>query len=264
MVDSCISNNIAGNGKGAYLSYGGTLRRCIVEYNTGGYTTGSAGGIHIDRAGALVDGCIVRYNAAGSIGGIYCDRSPVRNTLVYGNTATSGSAGGMQATAYSNTYIENTTIVRNQAATSGGGLELPVSSSRPYGAVVRNVIVMDNLAGSVSNNVALVPLSGYDISNNTAFVYSCTQPTVPGTGNTGGDPRFIDPGSGYGATAVVGDWSLRYHSSAAVNAGVYQSWMATARDLAGNPRILPADGGAVDMGAYEAVPTPAGTVIRVR
>jgi hypothetical protein len=263
MVGSCISNNSAGNGKGVYLAYGGTLRNSVVEFNGSGYTTGSGGGIFIDRTGALVDGCIVRYNTAGSTGGISCDRSTVRNTLVYGNTASSGGAGGMSATAFDNTVIENTTIVRNKCATFAGGLLIAVASTRPYGGVMRNLIVMDNQAGSGSNNVALVPYSGYDIANNNAFVYSCTEPAIPGTGNSDADPRFRDAGSGYGTTAVAGDWRLR-PSSTCRDTGLFQTWMSTAFDVRGYPRILPQGDGVVDKGAYENIPDPGATLLYIR
>jgi len=55
--------------------------------------------------------------------------------------------------------------------------------------------------------------------------------------------------------AFAAGWRLIYTSSCR-DAGTNMPWMAYARDLDGNPRII---GARVDMGAYEFIPDP-GTV----
>ena len=83
---------------------------------------------------------------------------------------------------------------------------------------------------------------------------SCTYPLPTGASVVGMEtnaPRFMN--------AALGDFSLR-GSSPCIDKGVYRTWMASAKDRAGNPRII---GAAVDMGAFEA-PLPPGTAIVVR
>lgn len=233
-----------------FLNVGGRASHCIITNNLTGanyYQDGileyslvlnnNGAGIEASRASHIYN-CIVGGNNGRGLTGD--SRMLVRNTLVYGNVSDADGGGVKGAT------LENCTIVRNQAAQGGG-----VST---IGATSKNLIIYDNLATVESNNC-------YNVGG---ITYSCTTPLITGAGNTDADPSFYRPGSGYGPDAVAGDWRPRYHSSAAVNAGIYQTWMETARDLAGNPRMLPADGGVVDMGAYEAVPIPAGTIIRVR
>ncbi len=253
-----ISNNYAGNGKGAYLSYGGTLLDSIVEHNVSGYTTGTGGGIYIDRAGGFVDRCIVRYNAASSAAGIYHDRVTVRNTLVYGNQS-SENGGGVVSTGFANTILENVTIVRNKASTAGG-LHINVSSSAPYGGPMRNLICMLNEALE-TNNVALLPYPGYDLTNNNTFVFGCSDPIIPGAGNIADDPVFRDPGINAGLALTNGNFRLRANSPCR-NSGTNLAWMAAATDLDRFPR-LDLKTLRVDRGAYE-TPVAGGALLSVQ
>ena len=78
-----------------------------------------------------------------------------------------------------------------------------------------------------------------------------------------GNPRFSDPDTG--------NYSLLYGSPCR-DAGVLLNWMtADSKDLAGNPRVVTngkgldlAPGALPDIGAFECLSLPAGTVLVVR
>jgi hypothetical protein len=62
--------------------------------------------------------------------------------------------------------------------------------------------------------------------------------------------------TGTGNISVAPSFTNGYHlaiGSPCINAGINESWMTSAKDLNGNPRII---GGTVDMGCYEMVPEP--------
>ncbi len=277
VVGSVVSNH---TGRGVRINDSGTLRDSLIAFNilygVDVYRGGSVIGSIIENnngcgirtiAQGVIDGCIVRYNhnplnseTGGKGGGINQGwQTTIRNSLVYGNVA-DADGGGIYATDPRPT-IENCTIVRNQAQ-RGGGLFTATNDGQPFGVQARNLVVYDNLAVE-TNNVYLVPPAGYDIADNDRFTYSCTTPVIPGEGNIEDDPRFRDPGSEYGLDAVPGDWRLRA-SSPCRDSGLNDAWMADAADVRGLPRILPEEGGLVDMGAYENIPIPMATVFLVK
>ncbi len=254
VVHSVISSHA---GRGVHLQRGGVLRHSIIEYNNPGITWAAQG---------TVDGCIIRYNNnAGDGGGVSVGwAGTLRNSLIYGNTAT-GDGGGIYSGDPRPT-IENCTIVRNQA-NRGGGLFTGTNEGQPFGVNARNLIVYDNVAAE-ANNVYLIPPDGYDIEDNDRFVYSLTQPLIPGEGNIDDDPIFRHPGSGYGENAVAGNYRLRGHSPC-IGAGENQTWMDDAVDLDGNPRVIASrpwidPTPRVDMGAYETPRIYRGSVIELR
>jgi hypothetical protein len=72
----------------------------------------------------------------------------------------------------------------------------------------------------------------------------CSAPpnVLRGTRNIADNPAFINPTEG------------NYHlasNSPCINIGANQDWMTHSLDLDGVPRILPREGGIVDIGAYE-------------
>jgi hypothetical protein len=104
------------------------------------------------------------------------------------------------------------------SASSGGGAR---------GGTLNNCIVYYNSAPNSPN---------YSYSS---FNYSCTTPLPSeGTGNITNAPLFVD--------RLVGNLHLQ-SSSSCINAG-HNTYVTSATDLGGNPRIV---SGTVDIGAYE-------------
>lgn len=205
VVSGCvITNCTAVNGGGAAL-FGGTIDHCVFFANKTKGSTGPEGGA-----------------------GIYIDsNSPVvRNCLVYGNEAVSGTrnGGGIRCKA-SGAVIENCTIADNTAATSADGLYMTAGT-------LRNSIVLGS-GEYDSENPPLVATGG-------TVEYCCSPSLADGTsGNISSAPVFKDRSNG--------DYTVK-GSSPTVNAGVNEDWMTTALDLAGATRIL---NRTVDMGCYE-------------
>ncbi len=232
-----------------FLSTGGRVSHCIITNNLTGVSYEQNGTleyslIHSNNGAGIVAArdsqiynCIVSCNNGRGLTGD--SRMIVRNTLVYGNVTDADGGGVRGAT------LENVTIVRNQAAQGGGVSSIGINS--------KNLIVYDNLATVESNNY-------YNVG---VITYSCTTPLIPGVGNTDKDPRFRKTGSGHGATAVAGDWRL-LPSSPCRDTGLFQTWMNTAFDIRGYPRILPTVNGVVDRGAYENIPVPGATLLYIR
>jgi hypothetical protein len=160
---------------------------------------------------STVSNCIFVSNVAGDFGGgIY--GGTLYNCLVVSNTAQLGSYGG--GTFGGNYY--NCTITANTAGIGAGDA---------FGNLV-NCIVYGNFATYGGN---------YDFDT---LNYCCTTPDPGTTGNVINDPLFINP--------AAGNFRLQA-ASPCINAG-NSTFVTTATDLAGNPRI---SGGTVDIGAYE-------------
>jgi hypothetical protein len=163
----------------------------------------------------------------------------MKNCLVYGNTNTSATLGrGGGGVWMSGGAVVNCTVATNIAsATQGGG----VSQS---GGGVTNTIVYFN-SGTVSDSRNVYQTGG-------SLVFSCVTPTVAGQGNITDDPLF---------TSLAGlDFRIKANSPC-IDKGTNQAWMAGATDLAGTARVLGRD---PDMGAYETLIPPSGTVITIR
>ncbi len=226
LSDSVISNNFAWSGGGVFVYYYGDIENCLIIHNEAN-TIG--GGITLNSRGSYVRNCLIAGNQAGQTGG------GVRNT--------GGQSGSVS--------LQNLTIVNNKSD-SGGGLYV---SDINNDMEIYNSIIDDNLAVTESNNV-------YFASDVPVTQYSCTKPILAGTGNISEDPSFTEPGQGHGLTAILGDYTLRPISPCR-DSGRNEDWMLTAVDIRGAPRIQP-EHGIVDMGAYEAAPVPAGTIIYLR
>lgn len=221
VYDSVISNNTASVfGGGARES---TVYDSLIILNTAPNGGGATFGDYYR--------CIFAGNHAtfSSGGGAYLGN--YYNCLFYGNRSGWVGGGGHSGSYYS------CTVVGNYAASRGGGLHTA--------AAVVNCIIYGNDVGNEKPNVHNV--AAQDIT------YSLTWPAVEGwdDSNIAGNPKFVDPGSGFGLTHVMGNYRLA-GGSPALNTGVVQGWMADAVDLDGNPRIDNVTG-QVDMGAYEAV-----------
>lgn len=167
--------------------------------------------------GGVSDGygnqCTLTGNSASNGGGgSFC--ATLNNCLLTGNSAR-GPGGGAQ-----NSILNNCTVAGNSSAYSGGGT---------YGSTLSNCIVYYNTRTASPDNI---------VGSTVAF--TCTTPDPGGTGNIISVPCFL----------TVDGWrDLRLApGSPCINRGINQSWMNSATDLDGKPRII---GGVVDMGAYE-------------
>jgi hypothetical protein len=273
-VSNCVvANNLCRSSAGVYVTSGGVVVDCLIHDNrssTVGYdtpnqpggglvltgtglasnctvanvrTTSYGSGINFS-SGGTAHGCIVVSNTA-SEGVVYMNNGQLRNCLVAGNSL--ALRGAVRMT--DNGIIESCTIVRNQAGVESGGLHVSVVDG-----VLRNTIIWDNDAPANPN---------WTMPGGT-ILHNCSWPLMPGGVNQDAPPQFVASGSGYGVTAVLGDYRMWYRSSC-IDMGLNQNWMTNALDLAGQPRIYPTNGaGVVDIGAFEFVPPPSGLVLQVR
>ena len=138
--------------------------------------------------------------------------------------------------------LENCTIVGNQSGSAYGGIW-------NRGGVLQNLIVYSNTAPSSVNFDTTMAF----------FTNSCTVPLANGTSNITNNPAFVLWGSGYGTNHIPGDYRLT-KLSLCRDTGTNLSWMTTAYDLDGRPRL----NGIVDQGAYEFYYGSAGLLIQVQ
>ena len=166
-----------------------------------------------------------RYGGAVTVGNA---GSIVRNCL-FVNCTNTGTAGAISF--YGAGLVENCTIIgctSTTSATGGGGVGV-------FGTpgTIRNCIVYGcrNKGGDAN------------ISSGVTVEYTATSPLLEGEGNIAlaAMPDFADPEGG----------DYRVLSGATIDAGLNQSWMADAPDLAGTNRII---GATVDLGCYECAP----------
>jgi len=132
------------------------------------------------------------------------------------------------------------TITENRSGNRGGGLY-----SRD-GGTVKNSIIYNNLANVAANNNWYSEVTGTDYGR--AITYSCTAPITgmpAGSGNNiNSNPQFI---------SIVGNNFRLQPISPCIDSGNNSSWMSSAVDLDGTPRII---NGTVNRGAYESSATP--------
>ncbi|MCX7846573.1 MAG: S8 family serine peptidase [bacterium] len=214
-------------GAGAYFYYGGTLENTEIINN---YASVYGGGA-MSWGGGIMRNCIIMNNRSGAHGGgVSTYPNPgfiIRNCLIVSNTAYS-MGGGVSATA--DATIENCTIADNTSvAAEGGGLSIFDAN-----VAVRNSIIYRNraLAKPTTDNWATNRVTSINFQN------VCTFPRA-GSNWLTNDPRFVN--------APARNYRLR-GDSPCINAAQTLSWMSSATDLDGLPRIR---NGAPDLGAYE-------------
>ncbi len=204
-----------------WCQQGGTIDRCWVVSNRVTSSQASGGGVDLYWGGHLRSSQIA--GNANNVGPNY------------------GNGGGGIGIGGTGT-IENATVCGNWGWT-GGGVSGP--------AVMYNSIVYYNTASNTASG-------GTNVNGATAF-YSCSPDLVEGVnGNVSSDPKFVNPGVGYGPALSGADYRLK-SSSPCVNTATNLAWMAGALDLAGRARIM---AGRPDMGAFER--PAAGTVFVTR
>ncbi len=224
-------------GNQGYGATGSTLYDCVLTGNQN--NNGDGGGAD----SSTLYNCVLTGNNAQR--GAGANRGALYNCLLAGNTAAK-YGGGVYGSA-----LYNCTVVGNYAI-DGGGVYSPYFAPTK----VFNSIVYFNDALNAGRENWWEP--GYTIVTN-----SCTYPAIAGwaANNTTNDPMFIARGSGYGLAHVPGDYRLR-RGSPCIDAGTNMAWITAATlDLDGAPRIR---NGVADMGAYEFVPAPKGTLFLAR
>lgn len=222
-----VSSRAFYGGGGAYFSYGGTLEFSEIFNN---YASTYGGGI-FSWGGGLVRNCIIYNNGCGAHGGGVASYPnsglTLRNCLIVSNT-TYSMGGGYSATADST--VENCTIAFNVSRNGeGGGLSIFDAN-----VAVRNTIIYTNraLAKPATDNWATNRVTSINFQN------VCTFPRA-GSNWLTNDPRFV--------SIAARNFRLR-GDSPCINAAQTLSWMSSATDLDGIPRIR---NGAPDLGAYE-------------
>lgn len=236
---------------------------CIID---GGYTIPGTGVrcFHLSHADAVVDGFTIQ-NAFGNFtdkhgGGLrLANGATVQNCIIKNNQSIDG--GGIAIDA-SGGYVLNC-IIKDNEAVWGGGIRL-------FGGEVRNCLITGNSAighGGGVNIYTAGNLYNCTITNNESpdgggvrlwnvsnvgnnIIYNNTPTNLISTGggnnifnNYTSDPQFVG----------ANDFHLQL-GSAAIDAGLNDSWMTTSFDLDGNNRIYNAT---VDIGCYEYnVPIP--------
>lgn len=224
-----LSNNNASNDGGG--SFNSTLDNCTLSNNTATDEGGGAYGGSLTNCiltgntavsgGASAYGtltrCTLSGNSANVGGGSYYGK--LHSCLVFDNTATYGGGTAL-------CILRNCTITRNMAMVAGGGVAQEVE--------VANCIIVDNHVFGAEDN--------YYWEEGFPFMsYTCTFPAPTGDGNMAVDPLFVNPNKGCFQLSLA---------SPCINAG--SNMVASGNtDLAGSVRIV---GGAIDMGAFEALP----------
>jgi hypothetical protein len=211
--------NTQQGGGGALVKSGSIISNCVVT----GCTASHFGG-GIDLSGGNAWNCTLVGNTSYDGGGLMLENGRAYNCLIRGNRATHNGGG---AFSWQNGLLANCTVVSNTAANSGGGTYFNLSGTN------LNTIVYFNTTNGVAHN--------YTTNAGGVFLSSCTTPAASGTGNISGNPLFVN--------LAAGDYRLQT-GSPCINTGTNQSWMSTATDLAGLPRVLDTY---ADMGAYEYV-----------
>ena len=159
---------------------------------------------------ATLHNCVIRNNKA-----IYQASNQRGGGIIRGSAYNSLIEGNVAGTGGGgwNTILYNCTIVNNTGSSKSSGT---------YQCTLYNCISWNNV--DYENSVAYYSRGDEDLY----LTNNCTQ----------ADPLFID--------AENGDWRLR-GSSPCIDTGTNQTWMTTARDLDGRPRL----NSAPDMGCYE-------------
>ncbi len=261
IITNCdiIANTIwyTGVGGGVYLSGAAQIWNSRILNNgtpTASSTQGAVGGgIFINNAGPIVwnsviSGNVLPYYTGNNGGGVQMWSGGIlRNCLLSGNKANSGS-GASVAGGGGMAYLENCTVVENTSSYHGAIAIQYAGGSTNRFTTIRNTICY-------LNTTAFQIYNGYNATN--SFVTdSCVTTTnnLVGNGNITNNPQFVN--------SVGADFRLA-KGSPCIDTGLNQPWMDGALDLDGLVR-KDRFASIVDMGAYEFVPLPFGTVILVR
>jgi CSLREA domain-containing protein len=282
--NSTISGNTAaGDGGGIATSKYNVNVNVAIENSTisGNTAAGDGGGIAtsgIYNVDVAIESSTISGNtAAGDGGGIatsgkYNDNLAIVNSTVSGNSATNGGGVSLDAVlgAGGSISFDNSTIARNTAASSGGGIYLGQYDSgagyQSATAAINSTIVAGNTAGGAPNDL-------FRPTTSTSGGFNDTFSLIENPGNapllssqaliTGVDPQLGTLANNGGPTQTM----LPSNTSPAIDQGRAQAGLTT--DQRGEPRTVnngkaqPPGGDGTDIGAVELPlippePTPQG------
>ncbi len=266
-IDHCYFANLYSYGNGLSIS-GGVATNCDIHANNGGYSHSSyasAGGVHM-TGGRLVDSRI-HNNFKLSIAGLKMEGGTVENCQICNN---GGTAYGCAGVHMSGGILRNSLIAGNFSSNTLAGVFISqtdtTKAANEFCTITRNVALADTKGTSgfsMANGTAVgniiwgngsgdTPAGGCLVQGGT-FNTNLTDVAVSiGTGNIVGEPGFRN--------FAEGNYRLR-RGSPCTDAGPALPWMATARDLDGEPRLY--HGHAPDLGCYECA-IPASTLLIMR
>ena len=150
--DSRIHGNEGTSGSGIYVNEGGyaALRRSAVYANS---SVAEGGGIRMVGATVTVDQSTISGNSGTTGGGIYMESPTADSTLkVYNSTIADNVADeGAGIFRDGNLDLRNSTIARNTATTSGGGV---LTDGTGWTLALENTAILGNTAGGASSDWA--------------------------------------------------------------------------------------------------------------
>jgi hypothetical protein len=248
-VSQCsIRDNTAADGGGVFQSNADFVQ-CVIANNLA-FRRG--GGASFDGMSATFTACIFSGNVAqldgpdsrgGAIFTLDNSAPDLINCVFAGNRARTG--GALYAMENYGSEIVNCVFAGNQASEQGAALynDGPGTAGSP---LLSNCIFWGNSVAGATDEAA-------QIAGDTPTInYSCIQGLtggLGGTGNLGGDPRFIDADGPDNILGTADDDFRLQPGSPCINAGHNASIPpGIHKDLDGNPRIVHL---VVDIGAYE-------------
>ena len=188
---------------------GGTVESMLYHCTLEDNGAGDSGG---GAVGGILYNCALTHNVAENYGGGAAG-SELYNCLLTGNSVAGAGGGAFRGKLY------NCTVTGNSAIFGGG----------TYDSIHNNCIIYYNTAMYNANWLT-------ESWHQEIFNYTCTTPKPDGVGNFADEPGIVSV-----------DQPYLLANSPCVNAGTNQSWMESAKDIDGEPRV----NGVADIGADE-------------
>ncbi|MCP4166821.1 MAG: hypothetical protein GY759_13140, partial [Chloroflexi bacterium] len=262
LTNVTFAANSAGSGGGMYNDDHSNPTLTNVTFTANSADNGG-GTYNDDHSSPTLTNVTFTANSAGDGGGMYnVDNSnpTLINVTFTANSASSG--GGMYNNYHSSPTLTNVTFAANSASYDGGGM---------YSSWNSNLTIRNSIFWGHVGSVLYVASNEYANSGQVTISDSLVQGGCPGNVNVAcvgakldADARFVRPpdsGDGYWSTLEDNDYGdLRLQTgSPAIDAG-NNDWLPgyITTDSVGQPRIV---GGAVDMGAHEALGLKIGKVV---
>ena len=259
-INNCrVVNNAALRGGGLMLPdvNSWSLNDTVVSYNRaiGEQVAATSGGAYLTaiQLPGNVTRCEFLGNSSdGSTGGVFfLGGSPVvTDTTFIGNYSKFAGNAGFYARLLENAEFSNITVAFNSNApfniTAGASFDSVSTGTISNSIFWGNKVYYSNGSTYDNQNSQLRNFPNMTLSSTTVQFWDGT---LPGIGNNGDDPLFLDP-IGPDGVPDSGDEDVRLAAgSGAIDSGD-DALTNSAIDLDGNPRFV----GPVDRGAYEAQP----------